>query len=367
MIRLAVTMTFLVLVLTWGAPAAAPAQAYPAERHAVLSTVEPRLLGRLSEAAPALSVAVRGRLAAIGAHARGVHLVDIADPAKPRLLATAPVKGQAYDVALWGDMMAVATWKGGLEIFDLSDPAAPRAAGQAATHSNARAVAVLASGVVVTGSWSALDFEGGDPDYGLEFWDLSGAQPRLLAELKTPGWAGDLAVRGTMVYVADGPGGVRVVDAADPTAPRELGSLVTEVRAYGIDVAAEGRLYVADNAGGLFIVDVADAAAPRVLGHLAPGGAAYGVAAAAGGRVWLALALGGDPSAAGRVLLVDASDPQRPRILAERGTDRRAWGVAVDEAGRAYVAATDAGLWVLAAPEREPDRRLWLPWLSRRG
>ena len=31
--------------------------------------------------APALSVAVRGRLAAIGAHARGVHLVDIADPA----------------------------------------------------------------------------------------------------------------------------------------------------------------------------------------------------------------------------------------------------------------------------------------------
>ena len=81
MIRLAVTMTFLVLVLTWGAPVAAPAQAYPAERRAVLSTVEPRLLGRLSEAAPALSVAVRGRLAAIGAHARGVHLVDIADPA----------------------------------------------------------------------------------------------------------------------------------------------------------------------------------------------------------------------------------------------------------------------------------------------
>ena len=67
------------------------------------------------------------------------------------------------------------------------------------------------------------------------------------------------------------------------------------------------------------------------------------------------------------MLLVDAADPQRPRILAARGTDRRAWGVAVDEAGHAYVAATDAGLWVLAAPEREPYGRLWLPWLSGRG
>ena len=365
MIRLSVTLTFLALVLAWGAPVAAPAQAGPAGLRAVLSTAEPRLLGRLPGAVPALSVAVRSRLTAIPAHARGVHLVDIADPAKPRLMATAAVKGQAYDVALWDHKMAVATWKGGLEVFDLSDPAVPRALGQAVTHSNARSVAVMEGGTVVTGSWSALDFEGGDPDFGLEFWDLSGAEPRRLAELKTPGWAGDLAVRGTTVYVADGPGGVRVVDAADPAAPRELGSLVTEVRAYGIDVTEDGRLYVADNAGGLFIVDVAEPAAPRVLGHLALGGAAYGVAAAAHGRLWLALALGGDPSAAGRVLLVDAADPRRPSIVAERGTDRRAWGVAVDEAGRAYVAATDAGLWVLEEPE--PDRRLCLPWLSGRG
>ena len=367
MIRPLLTMACLALVLAWGAPVAASSQVGPFGPQQDLPPAEPPVLGRLPEAAPALSIAVRGRLAAIPAHARGVHLVDITDPSKPRLLATAAVKGQAYDVALWDDKMAVATWKGGLEVFDLRDPAAPRALGQVATHSNARSVAVLDGGVVVTGSWSAVDFENGDPDFGLEFWDLSGAQPRRLSELKTPGWAGDLAVRGTTVYVADGPGGVRVVDAADPAAPREVGSLATEVRGYGIDVAADGRLYVADNAGGLFIVDVAEPAAPRVLGQLTPGGAAYGVAAAAGGRVWLALALGGDPSAAGRVLLVDAADPQRPRILAARGTDRRAWGVAVDEAGHAYVAATDAGLWVLAAPEREPYGRLWLPWLSGRG
>ena len=325
---------------------------------------EPELLGRLPQAAPALSIAVRGRLAAIPAHARGVHLVDIADPARPRLLATVSVKGQAYDVALWGERMAVATWKGGLELFDVSDPAAPRALGRADTKTTSRSVAVLADGTVVTGSWSAADFEQGDPDYGLEFWDVSAEQPRRLAELKTPGWAGDLAVRGTMVYVADGPGGIRVVDAANPAAPREVGSLATEVRAYGIDTGDDGRLVVADNAGGLFIVDVEDPTAPRVLGHLAPGGAAYGVAAAAGGRVWLALALGGDPSAAGRVVMVDAADPHHPRILAEGGTDRRAWGVAVDEAGRAYVAATDSGLWVLGPPAVEPDRRLWLPWSS---
>ena len=67
------------------------------------------------------------------------------------------------------------------------------------------------------------------------------------------------------------------------------------------------------------------------------------------------------------MVLVDAADAVRPRIVAERGTDRRAWGVALDTAGRAYVAVTDSGLWVLAPPLRETDRRLWLPWLSGRG
>lgn len=362
----AMLMTLVAFLLASGAQSTLRGQAGSVGVQQAPLPAEPRLVGRLPEAAPALSIALRGRLAAIPAHARGVHLVDIADPAGPRLLATASVKGQAYDVALWGERMAVATWKGGLELFDLSDPAAPRAMGQAETKTTARSVAVLADGTVVTGSWSAADFEHGDPNYGLEFWDVSADGPRRMAELKTPGWAGDLAVRGTMVYVADGPGGIRVVDASDPAAPREVGSLATEVRAYGIDAGEDGRLYVADNEGGLFIVDVLNPTMPRILGHLAPGGAAYGVAAAAGGQIWLALALGGDPSAAGRVVLVDAADPRQPRVLAERATDRRAWGVAVDEAGRAYVAATDSGLWVLGPPDRESDRRLWLPWSSGR-
>lgn len=323
-----------------------------------------RLLGRLGSAAPALSIAVSGHLAALPAHARGVHLVDIQDPERPRLLATAAIRGQAYDAVFLGNRLAVATWKGGLELFDLTDPAAPRPLGKADTHSNARAVAALPGGVVVTGSWSATDFEGGDPDYGLEFWDIQTDPPLRLGELKTPGWAGDLATRGSLVYVADGPGGVRVVDAADPRNPRELGSLATEVRAYGIDAGPGGRLYVADNAGGLFIVDAADPAAPRVLGHLAPGGAAYGVAAA-GDRVWLAEALGGDPSAAGRVTLIDAADPAAPKTLASLDTERRAWGVALDASGRAFVAATDAGLLALAAEFPDGRWRLLLPWLQR--
>lgn len=333
----------------------------------VLAQPEPaaqlRLLGRLPGASPALSIAIGGTVAALPAHARGIHLVDIKDPERPRLLATAPTRGQAYDAVFLGGRLAVASWKGGLELFDLTDPAAPRPLGRAATHSNARSVAALPGGVVVTGSWSATDFEGGDPDYGLEFWDIQTDPPTRLAELKTPGWAGDLATQGTLVFVADGPGGVRVVDAADPRAPRELGSLATEVRAYGIDVAAGGRLYVADNAGGLFVVDAADPAAPRVLGHLAPGGAAYGVAAA-GDRVWLAEALGGDPSAAGRVTLIDASDPTDLQVLAGLDTERRAWGVALDASGRAFVAATDAGLLALAAEVAEVGWRVVLPWLD---
>ncbi|RIL09211.1 hypothetical protein DCC79_11695 [bacterium] len=358
-----VARTVAVIIAAGTIPAAAAlataARPLPA-RAAPSTTIAP--VGALPAASPALDIAHAGRHAYVAAHGRGVHVVDVSDPAHPRLVATAATAGAAYDVAVAGDRLYVAAWSAGLEIHDISDPAAPRKLGAVPTRANAQAVAVGGT-VAYVGDWSAV-FDGPDPEYGVVALDVADpAAPRAIGHLNTPGWAGDLALDGSTLYVADGPGGLRVLDVADPTRPREIAALPTAVRAYGIDHAAD-RLYIADNTGGLRLVDVADPAVPTDLGGLTfGGGAAYGVAAA-GDRAWVALADGGGPADAGRVALVDVSDPRRPVALAEHATPQRAWGVDVDAAGRAFVAATGSGIVVLAAGGGAAGARVYLPQLS---
>lgn len=350
------TVTVLTAVAIAPAPGPAPAGA------AATGVITP--VGALPAASPALDVAYAGGYAYIAAHARGVHIVDVTDPAKPRLAGTAGTAGAAYDVAVADNRLYVAAWSAGLEVHDISDPAAPRRLGAAPTRANAQAVAV-GDGVAYVGDWSAV-VDGPDPEFGVVALDVTDpARPREIGHLNTPGWAGDLMLDGRTLFVADGPGGLRVLDVADPAAPREIGAIPTAVRAYGIDHAA-GRVYVADNAGGLRIVDVADPTAPADLGALTFGaGAAYGVAVG-GDRAWVAIADGGGPADPGRVALVDVSDPRRPRALAEHATPQRAWGVDLDPAGRAFVAATGSGLVILADGGVDGPRPLFLPrlWLG---
>lgn len=326
----------------------------------------------LPAAMPALHVTVAGELAFVSAHAQGVHIVDLAAEGGPRRLATAPTAGAAYEVAVVEDRMYVAAWAAGLEVFDISDPVAPALLGGAPTRSNANAIAALPGrDVVVTGDWSATDFEGGDPDYGLLAFDVSDpSAPERIGRLDTPGWAGELVASGGRLYVADGPGGLRIVDVQDPTAMRELGSAATDLRAYGVDVygvdAIDARAYVADNAGGLLIFDVRDPSAPRRLGGLVTGEAAYAVAVDPGGsRAWLAQAAGGGPTDPGSVVLVDVSVPDAPVVLDTAVTEQRAWGVSLEALGPAWVAATGAGLLGFGVQYGPYVGPVYLPWAGR--
>jgi len=86
----------------------------------------------------------------------------------------------------------------------------------------------------------------------------------------------DIALSGTLAYVAADQGGLRVVDVSDPAAPREAGFYDTPGRAEGVAVSG-GLAYVADGLG-LRVVDVANPAAPREVGFYNTPGSAYGVA-----------------------------------------------------------------------------------------
>jgi hypothetical protein len=87
--------------------------------------------------------------------------------------------------------------------------------------------------------------------------------PKLLASRKLLADPRRMEVRADWLFVADGSGGLTVVDIARPAKPERAGGLPSvEARALAI---AFPWLLLADGAGGLLIADVAEPARPRLL------------------------------------------------------------------------------------------------------
>jgi hypothetical protein len=81
----------------------------------------------------------------------------------------------------------------------------------------------------------------------------------------TPGDAVKVAVAGDLAFVADGTGGLRVVDVSIPTSPFPRGVYTGVVTTNDVAVVGE-HVYVAGLLQGLRIVDVSDPDAPVEVG-----------------------------------------------------------------------------------------------------
>jgi hypothetical protein len=80
-----------------------------------------------------------------------------------------------------------------------------------------------------------------------------------------PGAAGAVAVAGDHAYLADGDGGLRILDVSDPIAPSEVGFYATPGYARALALA-ENYAYLAVRDSGLRILDVSDPSAPSEVG-----------------------------------------------------------------------------------------------------
>ncbi len=74
----------------------------------------------------------------------------------------------------------------------------------------------------------------------------------FLSTLITPGVINDVAYDGRYAYVADGEAGLRVIDLADPSKPREIFAFDTTGNAVAVAVDGDW-VYLADQAGGILI------------------------------------------------------------------------------------------------------------------
>ena len=160
--------------------------------------------------------------------------------------------------------------------------------------------------------------------------------PVPLSFVDLPGIPYNLDVQGNYVYVADGVGGLQVVDVSDRLFPQIVSSVNTP--ATNIQVVGE-KAYLSGGSGiGLYVVDISDPLNPQLLGSVDTPGLAWDVAVS-GNRAVIA-----DEGAG--IHLVDITDPAAPVLVSTLDTPGSARGVDV-VGDLAIVADRTAGIHIV--------------------
>jgi hypothetical protein len=131
----------------------------------------------------------------------------VSNPAAPAELAAVDTNGRSIDLQLVGDLLYVADDGSGLVLYDVSNPLLPVFAGGSTTPGLATGVAVVGDFAYVA-DWAPLS--------GIRVFDVSQpslSMPALEVGAETsPENAYDVVVAEGLVYVADGIGGLRILD-----------------------------------------------------------------------------------------------------------------------------------------------------------
>jgi len=205
----------------------------------VSDPVVPMLRGMLKTPGQAKNVAVSGDVAFVADHVRGVDVVRLASPASPAspvLAGSQFVDGFAKDVVIRGRFLYVIDQPNGLNVFDIANPAAATLAGSSTLTDPIPLRAQL--DVTDSASPRLAVVVGGGP---VQIYDVTDPKAaKVSAIYRTPGAAQRVQLKGSELYVADGPAGLQVVNLATPATPTISGSFKTAMPAR--DVAVSGSL-----------------------------------------------------------------------------------------------------------------------------
>lgn len=329
-----------------------------------LSTpLQPRPVGQVTVEGPIIDIGVADGVAYLACLSHGVNIVDVRTPSQPRLVGHWPTRKAATGIALQRQRAYVAA--GDLEVLDIQRPEAP-VLRRSVRMSGAYGAALWPPHALVaagTDGIHAVPINGSDFKYqsfptahyaarfamtdnhllvadtrgGLRLFDMSQPdRPRLLSVLDDIGAIVDVAVDGTLAYLADDRygSGLVVVDLSSPTAPRVVGRYHNELTT---DVVVKGDLaLVSDAAGVLQVVDAKRPSRPKLLSSLKLPGKPHRV-------VFLPPSYALIASDAAGVHVVDIRQPAAPMLVTTVSIDGRALDLAVAN-GVAYVAAAQGGI-----------------------
>ncbi len=226
-----------------------------------------------------------------------------------------------------------------LVVLDVSNPSDLREAGATPPFSN------FLEDVAISGTLAYV----AAGDAGLRVVDVSNAAlPTEIGALDSRGIAQGVAIAGTIAYLANGPYGLRLVDVSNPSHPVELGSAYP--MNYAFDVAVQGHYaYIAAAGAGLLVADVTDPRHPVEVGALVTAGYAWGVAVD-GATAYVADGWEG----------IETVNVANPALPVRQGTYKTpGWAVGVTVLGTtAYVADAFHGLRVLDVADPQHPREV---------
>jgi hypothetical protein len=291
-----------------------------------------------SQAAPgAFGIYVSERLAYV-ADTKGLDVVRVQIQGRSFKVAACDTVGKAYDVSVSGDWAYVAAHAQGVKIVNVRDPASV-SNGSLSASAGTR----FAESVSVQDHFAYV----ADGSNGVRILDVApvweggaGAAPIEVGSYRPGGTVRRVVPDGKYLYVAAGSQGVQVLDASVPSVPAPVSSVRTTDAS---DIVVNGNwAFVADGAGGILVIDVTDPSHPVPLPSRI-----RGIARRLALTGSLLVAAGEDG-----VRIVDVDDPKSPRVQGVYETNTAQSVVAVG--GYAYVAEGYRGLTVLdlARPAR---------------
>ncbi len=185
---------------------------------------------------------------------------------------------------------------------------------------------------------------------GLRVVDISDkANPQIIGNITTPGFAMGVFVKDDFAYVADYDNGLVIIDISDKANPQPTGNITTPGFAIGIYVEG-GNVFIADakesgNFTGLTIIDISSKDNPEIVTSLETTGA------------WDICVKDGFAYLIGDGLqIIDISDTKNPVIISKIGEGHTAGIAIIDD--YVFVSAMEAGLLIIDVNDKENPRNI---------
>lgn len=180
-------------------------------------------------------------LAAGGA---GLLIIDVSDLTTPIQVSASETPGWDGGVFVAGGYAYVASGEDGLRVVDISDPSAPVITGTVRTHNDANDL-IIEGDLIYVAAGSG----------GLQIVDIRDPlDPKEMATVDT-GYARKVVVKNSYAYVATERDGVLVLDITNPSNPGRVKLYNPHGSANSLDVEGD-FIYVADGLGGLLMLNV---------------------------------------------------------------------------------------------------------------
>ncbi|MCF7805301.1 MAG: T9SS type A sorting domain-containing protein [Candidatus Marinimicrobia bacterium] len=286
-------------------------------------------LGALNTDDSAVDIQVQDEIAYVADYKEGLKIIDVGDPTNPVELSDWSPWGNSeiYGITKQGDYLYVVGGSDGIRILNVSNPSNPSQVG--ITWGGAGVWQRIA--IHDTIAYAAVGRA------GLKVIDVSILNsPRISYTYETGDETNDIAIDNNYAYVSNGGGGLRILDISRLDSPVEVGRYKFSY-ARGV-VAENGVVYVLDRLKGLCILDASDPSNPKELSVMDTEGSPYGITIK-GDIAYIADHLTG-------LFIIDVSNPADPILI--NSYDPIGYPVSIEVRGQfAYVGTSGNGLRII--------------------